>query len=77
MIQFKPLSFISAVACMQTNAMFFVPQAIPTLTSTKEMTPKENVTHLITEQNHAEQLQQNPPNTLKMALYPVRNEIET
>ena len=41
------------------------------------MTPKENVTHLITEQNHAEQLQQNPPNTLKMALYPVRNEIET
>ena len=65
------------MACIQTNAMFFVPQAIPTLTSTKEMTPKENVSHLITEQNHAEQLQQNPPNTLKMALYPVRNEMET
>lgn len=54
--------------------MFFVPQAIPTLSSTKEMIGKENVSHLITEKNHAEQLQQNPPETLKMGLYPVRNE---
>lgn len=59
--------------------MFFVPQAIPTLSSTKEMTAKENVSHLITEKNHAEQLQQNSPETLKMGLYPVeenqRNEL--
>lgn len=67
---FEPLSLISALACLQTNAMFFVPQSIPTLNSTKEMTVKENVSHLITEKTHAEQLQQNPPETLKMALYP-------
>ena len=51
--------------------MFFVPQAIPTLASTLEMTEKENVTHLITKESHAQQLKQSHPKLLKMALYPV------
>ena len=51
--------------------MFFVPQAIPTLASTLEMTEKENVAHLITKESHAQQLKQSHPKLLKMALYPV------
>lgn len=52
--------------------MLFVPQAIPTLASTMEMAEKENVSHLITEESHAQQLKQSHPKLLKMALYPVR-----
>ena len=66
-----PLSSISALACLQANAKFFVPQALPTLSSTTEMSEKENVTHLITEKSHAEQIKHSPAETLQMAMYPV------
>ena len=53
------------------HAKKYVPQAMPTLTSTTEMAAKENVTHLITEKSHAEQIKHAPAETLQMALYPV------
>lgn len=64
---------MSAIACVEKNAMFVVPTATPSLENTKEMIEKEQMSSLITCENHATQLKQEKLSTLKNGLYTVRN----
>ena len=66
-----PLSLVSAVACMQKNAMLVVPAAEPCYASTLEKAGKENVTQIVTSEQNAALLKHEAPATLKMGLYPV------
>ena len=50
-----------------------VPTATPSLENTKEMIEKEQMSSLITSENHATQLKQEKLSTLKNGLYTVRN----
>lgn len=66
-----PLSLVSAVACIQTNAMLVVPATERCYASTLEKAAKENTTQIVTSEKHAALLKHEAPATLKMGLYPV------
>ena len=66
-----PLSLVTAVACMQKNAMFVVPSSDRCYASTLEKVAKENVTQIVTSEKNAALLKHEAPATLKMGLYPV------
>lgn len=62
---------MTAVACVQKNAMFVVPEVVPTLESTKDIIVKEQITSLLTSEKNAVQIKQEKFDTLKNGLYPV------
>lgn len=62
---------MSAVACVEKNAMFIVPTATPSIENTKEMVEKEQMSSLITSEKNALQLKQEKLSTLKNGLYTV------
>ena len=62
---------MSAVACVEKNAMFIVPTATPSIGNTKEMVEKEQMSSLITSEKNALQLKQEKLSTLKNGLYTV------
>ena len=61
---------MSAVACLQKNAMFVVPKA-SCVQVVRETLEKENASHVLTSKTHCPLLQEQPAKTLKMGLYPV------
>ena len=66
-----PLSLVTAVACMQKNAMFVIPSPERCYASTLDKVAKENVTQIVTSEKNAMLLKHEAPATLKMGLYPV------
>lgn len=68
--QYLPISLMSAVACLQKNAMFVVPKA-SCVQVVRETLEKENASHVLTSKTHCPLLQEQPAKTLKMGLYPV------
>lgn len=65
---------MTAVACAQKNAMFVVPEMVPTLENTKTIIAKEQITALLTSEKNAVQIKQEKFDTLKSGLYPVGEE---
>ena len=63
---------MTAVACLQKNAMFVVPEAVPTLETTKDIIAKEHISSLLTSEKNAVLLKYEKLDTLKNGLYPVR-----
>ena len=61
---------MSAVACLQKNAMLVVPKS-SCVQTVRETLEKENASHVLTSKTHCPVLQDQPPKTLKMGLYPV------
>ncbi|CBK25470.2 uncharacterized protein [Blastocystis hominis] len=66
---YLPISLMSAVACLQKNAMFVVPKA-SCVQVVRETLEKENASHVLTSKTHCPLLQEQPAKTLKMGLYP-------
>lgn len=63
---------MSAVACLQKNAMLVVPKA-SCVQVVRETLEKENASHVLTSKTHCPLLQDQPAKTLKMGLYPVED----
>lgn len=61
---------VSAVACLQKNAMFVVPGDC-SVQGTRDTLEKENVTHVVTSRSRMPLLQDQAAKTLQMGLYPV------
>lgn len=59
------------MACVEKNAMFVVPEVIPSLSGTKDIVAKEHIASLVTSEKNAVQLKQDKLETLKNGLYPV------
>ena len=62
---------MTAVACAQKNAMFVVPEMVPTLENTKTIIEKEQISALLTSEKNAIQIKHEKFDTLKTGLYPV------
>ena len=61
---------VSAVACLQKNAMFVVPGGC-SVQETRDTLEKQNVTHVVTSRSRMPLLQDQAAKTLQMGLYPV------
>lgn len=68
---YLPISMVSAVACLQKNAMFVVPGDC-SVQETRDTLEKQNVTHVVTSRSRMPLLQDQAAKTLQMGLYPTK-----